>query len=96
VQGLEQIGERIWNLERLFNVREGKNRQDDLPPLRLLEEPISSGPAKGERLEKEKYEAMLTEYYLLRGWCPETGIPTEEKLLELGMGMADVSKTASQ
>jgi aldehyde:ferredoxin oxidoreductase len=82
VQGLEQIGERIWNLERM---REGKNRQDDLPPLRLLEEPVSSGPAKGERLEREKYEAMLTEYYMLRGWNPETGVPTREKWLELGL-----------
>jgi aldehyde:ferredoxin oxidoreductase len=85
VHDLEQIGERIWNLERMFNVREGKSRQDDLPPSRLLEEPISSGPAKGERLEIEKYESMLTEYYMLRGWSPETGAPTQEKLLELGI-----------
>jgi aldehyde:ferredoxin oxidoreductase len=45
VQDLEQIGERIWNVERLFNVRLGKNRKDDLPPRRLLEVPISTGPA---------------------------------------------------
>jgi aldehyde:ferredoxin oxidoreductase len=40
LEELERIGERIWNLERLFNVREGKGRQDDLPPRRFLEEPI--------------------------------------------------------
>ncbi|RJQ57672.1 MAG: aldehyde ferredoxin oxidoreductase [Desulfobacteraceae bacterium] len=85
VQELERIGDRIWNVERLFNVREGKTRKDDLPPRRLLEEPISTGPARGEQLERERYEAMLTEYYLLRGWSPETGIPTKEKRIELGL-----------
>jgi aldehyde:ferredoxin oxidoreductase len=85
VQDLERIGDRIWNVERLFNVRQGKNRKDDLPPRRLLEEPISTGPARGERLEKDRYEAMLTEYYLLRGWAPDTGIPTNEKRIELGL-----------
>ena len=80
---LERIGERIWNLERLFNVREGMGRQDDLPPRRLLEEPIATGPARGERLDKKSYERMLTEYYRLRGWDPETGIPTRGKREEL-------------
>jgi aldehyde:ferredoxin oxidoreductase len=85
VPDLEQIGERIWNLERLYNVREGKNNRDDLPPRRLLEEPISTGPAKGERLEQHRYESMLEEYYRLRGWCPVTGVPTREKLKDLGL-----------
>jgi aldehyde:ferredoxin oxidoreductase len=85
LEELERIGERIWNLERLFNVREGKGRQDDLPPRRLLEEPISTGPAQGERLNKDRFEQMLTEYYGLRGWDPETGIPTCQKLRELGL-----------
>lgn len=83
---LERIGERIWNLERLFNVREGMRRADDLPPRRLLQEPISTGPAQGERLDRERYEQMLTKYYRLRGWDPDTGIPTREKLHELGLG----------
>ena len=86
VADLERIGERIWNLERLFNVREGMGRQDDLPPRRLLEEPIATGPARGERLDRKSYEEMLTEYYLLRGWDPETGIPTGAKRQELGLG----------
>jgi aldehyde:ferredoxin oxidoreductase len=89
VAGLGQVGERIWNLERLFNIREGKGRADDLPPRRLLEEPISTGPAKGERLERHRYEAMLSEYYRLRGWDGETGVPTGEKLAELGLEPAE-------
>jgi aldehyde:ferredoxin oxidoreductase len=60
-------------------------RKDDLPPCRLLEEPIATGPAQGERLDGEKFERMLTEYYRLRGWDPETGIPSGEKRRELGL-----------
>lgn len=90
VPDLEQIGERIWNLERMFNVRQGKNRRDDFPPPRLLKEPISTGPAKGERLDRARYEAMLNEYYLLRGWSQETGVPKEEKLIELGLWVNDL------
>jgi aldehyde:ferredoxin oxidoreductase len=85
VEELDHIGDRIWNVERLFNVREGKRRRDDLPPRRLLEEPISTGPARGERLDREKYEQMLTRYYVLRGWDPKTGVPTAQKLRELGL-----------
>ena len=85
VADLERVGERIWNLERLFNVREGMGRGDDLPPRRLLQEPIATGPARGERLDRESYERMLTEYYRLRGWDPETGIPTSEKQRELDL-----------
>jgi len=83
VDELKQIGERIWNVERLFNVREGKRKEDDLPPPRLLNEAISTGPAQGERLDKYEYEQLLAEYYLLRGWDSETGIPTTDKLREL-------------
>jgi aldehyde:ferredoxin oxidoreductase len=85
VKELELIGERIWNLERLFNAREGLRRKDDLPPRRLLEEPIATGPARGERLDRSRYDQMLTEYYRLRGWNIDTGIPTDEKCRELGL-----------
>ncbi len=68
-------GERIWNLERLFNLREGLNpsKEDTLPP-RLLKEPIPEGPGKGKL---SRVPEMLPEYYRLRGW-DEKGIPTEE------------------
>ena len=85
VADLERSGKGSGTLERLFNVREGMGRGDDLPPRRLLEEPIATGPARGERLDRKGYEQMLTEYYRLRGWDPEDGIPTSETQRELGL-----------
>ncbi|PKM81154.1 MAG: aldehyde ferredoxin oxidoreductase [Firmicutes bacterium HGW-Firmicutes-14] len=85
VEELEKIGDRIWNLERLFGVREGIRRQDDLPPHRLYNEPVANGPSVGEKLDHEKFEGMLDEYYDLRGWDRETGIPLRGKMLELGL-----------
>jgi len=73
------------NLERLFIAREGITRQDDTLPRRFLEEPLpeGSGPSTGSVLE---LEPMLDEYYCARGWDVETGLPTKEKLEELGLG----------
>lgn len=85
VKEMETIGDRIWNLERLFNVREGKGREDDMPPRRMLEELVSTGPSQGERLDRESYERMLSDYYILRGWDLVTGAPTIEKLQQLGL-----------
>ncbi|MGA9348628.1 MAG: aldehyde ferredoxin oxidoreductase family protein [Anaerolineae bacterium] len=81
---VRRIGERIVNLERLFIGREGITRQDDTLPKRFLEEPLpeGSGPSTGSVLE---LEPMLDEYYRARGWDAETGLPTEEKLEELGL-----------
>lgn len=78
---LMKTGERIWNLERLFNFRAGLTGKDDRLPDRLLKEPISSGPAKGRVVELAK---MLPEYYELRGWDKE-GQPTKARLKELGL-----------
>ena len=79
-----KIGERIYNLERAFNVREGfKGREEDTLPKRFLEEPIPEGPKKGQVL---KLGEMLDEYYELRGW--KDGVPTKEKLKELGLERA--------
>jgi aldehyde:ferredoxin oxidoreductase len=80
-KGLLLAGERIWNLERLFNLKAGFTKEDDTLPKRLLEEPIPSGPSKGEVNELHR---MLPEYYKVRGWDPE-GRPTEEKLKELSL-----------
>lgn len=81
---VQRIGERIVNLERLFIAREGITRRDDTLPRRFLEEPLpeGSGPSTGSVLE---LEPMLDEYYRARGWDVETGLPTEEKLAELGL-----------
>ena len=82
--GLEKIGERIYNLERLINVRRGVDRKDDTLPFRVMNEPIPDGPAKGRYCPRETLDAMLDEYYAIRGWTSE-GIPTGEKLSELGL-----------
>jgi aldehyde:ferredoxin oxidoreductase len=78
---LVRAGERTLNAERLFLVRAGFSRKDDSLPRRLTEEPFSEGPAKGKVVHLDE---MLDEYYQERGWSRE-GIPTEEKLRELGL-----------
>jgi len=79
-----QAGERIWNLIRLFNLREGLDtKQDTLPP-RLLQESFSKGQAKGVAMTEKAYQQCLQEYYSLRGW-DANGIPTAKKLQQLGL-----------
>jgi aldehyde:ferredoxin oxidoreductase len=80
---LVKLGERAYNLARIFNVREGITRADDTLPPRLLEEPLPEGPAAGK--VNENLPAMLDKYYELRGWDKATGKPTPEKLKELGL-----------
>ncbi|MBP1926178.1 aldehyde:ferredoxin oxidoreductase [Sedimentibacter acidaminivorans] len=81
-------GERIWNLERLFNLEAGFTRNDDTLPPRLLLEPLTSGPAKGRVAD---LDVMLDEYYKLRGW-DEYGIPTDEKVNELSISVKAVAE----
>ncbi|MGE0683258.1 MAG: aldehyde ferredoxin oxidoreductase family protein [Candidatus Binatia bacterium] len=81
IDNLMKIGERIWNLERLWNERSGMSGTDDSLPKRILEEPIPSGPAKGQ---VNRLGEMLPEYYQLRGWTKDGRI-TPEKLKELGL-----------
>ena len=78
---LEDVGERIVTLARMFNLREGFTEKDDILPKRSLKEPLPSGPAKGQVLE---LDTMKAEYYQLMGW-DENGIPTEERLKKLGL-----------
>jgi aldehyde:ferredoxin oxidoreductase len=77
-----KTGERIYNLERAFNVREGLTRADDTLPKRLLEDPLPEGPAEGH---VNNLEIFLEPYYEFRGWDKVTGKPTPEKLRELGL-----------
>ena len=81
---LMEIGERVYNLERLILVREGITREDDMLPERIMTEAIPDGPAKGHVLTKDMYEVELNEYYEVRGWN-KNGIPTEEKLKALSL-----------
>jgi aldehyde:ferredoxin oxidoreductase len=77
-------GERIWNLIRLFNLREGLNSNEDKLPTRFFEEPFTKGPAKGILLPPDEFQQGLQEYYSLRGW-DKKGIPTARKIKELGL-----------
>ncbi len=81
VEELLKCGERIWNLERVFNLEAGLDPSQDTLPKRLLEEPMPEGPNKGAVV---KLSEMLPEYYKVRGW-DDTGRPTQEKLKELGI-----------
>ncbi len=82
VSELKTIGERIYNLTRLFNVREGFSRKDDYIPYRIAYEPMPEGPNKGFAVSPDKFKKMLNEYYELRGWN-KNGIPKKKKLREL-------------
>ncbi len=74
-----KAGDRVWNLERLFNMKAGLSSKDDTLPDRILHDPIKTGPSKGE---VNHLDTMLPVYYELRGWTAE-GVPTEAKLHDL-------------
>jgi aldehyde:ferredoxin oxidoreductase len=83
-------GERVYNLSRAFNSREGFSRKDDRLPNRVTEEEIPDGPAKGERISTEEFNRELDRYYTVRGW-DEEGIPLKNTLKEL-----DLPETAAE
>jgi len=80
-QDIRLIGERIFMLERAFNLREGFSAKDDRLPERFIKEPAPTGPCKGHTVELDE---MLKEYYRLRS-LDENGYPTYEKMKELGL-----------
>ena len=84
---LLSIGERVYNLQRMFNVREGMGKKDDHLPERVRKLPEFGKYSSIGECEVKDYERMLEEYYEARGWNRETGIPTKEKLQQLGLGV---------
>ncbi|WP_158212387.1 aldehyde ferredoxin oxidoreductase family protein [Natranaerobius trueperi] len=80
---LYKLGERIWNLSRVFNLKQGLTKKDEKLPKRFYE-PLPDGPGKGHKFTKEDEKIMLQEYYYHRGWNEE-GEPTDEKLKELNL-----------
>jgi aldehyde:ferredoxin oxidoreductase len=84
---LDKAGERIENLARLFNIREGKGtRAYDTLPWKIENAPVpEDGPAKGAVVSEEEFQLGLDDYYAARGW-DSNGVPTVEKLEELGLG----------
>ena len=79
---LAQVGDRMFNLERAFNLREGFGRKDDYLPERIRTEPLHTREAEGEGQMVSHSDAFLDKYYDLRGWTKQ-GAPTEKKLKEL-------------
>lgn len=88
---MRRAAQRISNLKKLFNIREGWKREDDALPPRIMYDPIPSGPYTGSRITPEELESFLKRYYKARGWGMETGIPTVEKMREL-----ELTETASK
>ncbi len=82
VDDVLKAGERIWNMEKLFNIQAGLGKKDDVLPPRLSQEPMKAGPNAGQVHDLDK---MISEYYSLRGW-DENGIPSPDKVKELGLG----------
>lgn len=80
-KALLKTGERIWNIEKLFNLREGFSRKDDMLPERLLQSSLPSGLSRGMKVD---FEPLLDDYYEIRGWTKQ-GIPEKEKLAELDL-----------
>jgi aldehyde:ferredoxin oxidoreductase len=87
-----RAGERINNLKKAFNIREGWRREDDTLPPRILKDALSDGAAQGVGLNRTELDLMVDGYYRARGWTPDGLIP-EAKLQELGLG--DLAQTCA-
>jgi aldehyde:ferredoxin oxidoreductase len=85
VEHIHGIAERLRNLERMFDVRQGLTRASDDLPKKFFEKPLSKGKYEGAVLDRDKFEAMKDEYYMLRGWDKQTGAPSKEKMEQLGL-----------
>ena len=82
---LRAAGERIINIARLINLREGLTRKDDTLPWKVMNQPIQDdGPVKGAVVTQEELDLLLDDYYTARGWSVD-GVPTKAKLKELAM-----------
>ena len=90
---LQKAGERMSNLARLYNIREGLTRKDDSLPPRVMKDPIPSGVSKGSHVTQEELDILLDGYYDARGWTKE-GVPKKAKISELGLDayMSIISK----
>jgi len=82
---LLKVGERVLNLQRLFNMREGLSRKDDMLPERIKQQPAFGFYEKEDQCAIKDFEGMLDEYYAARRWDIKTGMPSKEKLRELGL-----------
>ncbi len=83
-ESLQEVGERITNLARRYNLRNGRKHTDDILPERFFKEKSLSGFMKGKILDKEFFKSLVRKYYAIRGWN-EKGEPTEEVLRKYGL-----------
>ena len=81
---LVMVGERVCNLKKAFNIREGWTKADDWVPARVTEDPVPSGPSKGAVVDPELLLMAIEDYYQARGWTVDGMIP-KSKLIELGL-----------
>jgi len=81
-----KVGERIFNLEKMMNYREGFDKSDDILPERFYKNKFTVGPKKGAVVNREEFATILEQYYTDRGWDTNTSRPTNAKLEELGLG----------
>ncbi len=94
-EALMEIGRQSRNLEKAFNtLHTDMGRQHDFPPRRYMEEPVKSGPYKGERCEPGKWGEMLDQFYELQGWDKASGLQTRATLEQ--MDMADLAERLAQ
>ena len=85
VSKLNECVERVMNIERGYEIREGMDRRHDTLPRRFFEEPLKEGKYKGAAIDRTRFEEMKDRYYALQGWDVKTGIPTSAKLDALGL-----------
>jgi len=85
IEEMLQVGARRVNMMRVYNLREGMGRVDDVLPKRLFEEPLISGASDGVSLDTIEFETALDEYYKQAGWDTQNGTPTQETLDNLGL-----------
>jgi aldehyde:ferredoxin oxidoreductase len=90
---LRRAGERITNLKKAFNIREGWRREDDTLPPRILTDALPDGAAQGVGLSRAELDLMIDGYYRARGWTPDGLIP-QAKLRELGLSDLSHASTA--
>ncbi|MCK4547214.1 MAG: aldehyde ferredoxin oxidoreductase family protein [Candidatus Eisenbacteria sp.] len=81
---LMRVGERVANLARMFNRKNGRTKEHDTLPERFFSEPMTAGLLEGMRLRHDFFDDLVQKYYKVRGWHPN-GAPTDRKLKELGL-----------
>lgn len=83
---ISKAGERIVNMERIFNHREGFTRMDDIIPERFYLDAPTEGPAKGMKVDRDEFDEIMNKYYTDRQWCPVEAAPLADKIRELELG----------